>query len=127
MPKLQPLADAGFKSEPDKVMAGAMAFANNACLVCHGMNAIGGGAAPDLRYSPMILNQETFKLVVKGGILKPRGMPSLPQMSDDTLEDIRHYLRMRALQAPAEAAALKAGSTTPGGQSVSGHSVSTGM
>jgi quinohemoprotein ethanol dehydrogenase len=42
-------------------------------------------------------------------MLKLNGMPPSPQMSDDQLEQIRHYLRARAKQAPAEAAALKAG------------------
>ena len=111
MPELIPPADPDFLPDPDRVMAGAMAFANNACLVCHGMNAVGGGAAPDLRYSPIILNAEGFKSVTKDGALKPRGMPPSPQMTDAALEDIRHYLRMRAMQAPAEAAATKAGMT----------------
>ncbi len=113
MPDLVPPADPDFKPDPDRVMAGAMAFANNACLVCHGMNAIGGGAAPDLRYSPMILSAESLKAVVKDGALKLRGMPVSPQISDQDLEDIRHYLRLRAMQAPAEAAALKEGGAKP--------------
>jgi quinohemoprotein ethanol dehydrogenase len=127
MPQLVPLSDAEFKPQPDKVMAGAMGFANNACLVCHGMNAIGGGAAPDLRYSPMILNAEAFKLVVKEGILKPRGMPPSPQMSDATLEDIRHYLRMRAMQVPADAAALKTGQVPSESKTSMGPPASTPM
>ncbi len=113
MPDLLPPKDADFKPEPDRVMAGAIAFGNNACLVCHGMNAIGGGAAPDLRYSTMILSADAFSAVVKRGALKPRGMPASPWISDQDLEDIRHYLRMRAMQAPSEAAALKAGRKAP--------------
>jgi quinohemoprotein ethanol dehydrogenase len=107
MPDRVALTDPEFKPEPERVMAGAMVFANNACLVCHGMNAIGGGAAPDLRYSPMILNPDAFKAVVKDGVLKPRGMPPSPTLSDSALEDMRHYLRMRAMQAPTETAASK--------------------
>ncbi len=126
MPEQKPLADPDFKPEPDRVMAGAMAFANNACIVCHGMNAIGGGAAPDLRFSPMILNAEVFKAVVKDGLLKARGMPPSPHISDEALEQIRHYLRMRALQAPAELAALKQQLPTPVDTS-SAQPVSTGM
>jgi len=122
-PKLAPLSDPGFKPAPDRVMAGAMAFANNACLVCHGMNAIGGGAAPDLRYSPVILSQDAFKLVVKDGILKSRGMPPSPHSADEVLEDIRHYLRVRAMQAPQEAAALESGQK----KVAPGQPISTGM
>ncbi|HEX7854810.1 MAG TPA: PQQ-dependent dehydrogenase, methanol/ethanol family [Sphingobium sp.] len=109
MPELVPLSISGFVPEPAKVMSGAMAFAGNACLVCHGMNAIGGGAAPDLRYSPAILDKDTFKSIVKGGALKPNGMPPSPQISDEMLEQIRYYLRTRALQVPADNAAIKAG------------------
>jgi quinohemoprotein ethanol dehydrogenase len=99
MPERVPPADPDFKPEPDKVQAGAMAYANNACLVCHGMDAIGGGAAPDLRYSSTILDPAAFKAVVREGVLKPRGMPPSPRISDDTLNDMRHYLRARARQA----------------------------
>lgn len=125
MPDLVPPADPDFKPEPDRVMAGAMVFANNACLVCHGMNAIGGGAAPDLRYSPMILSAEAFKSVVKDGALKPRGMPPAPMLTDAALEDMRHYLRLRAMQAPADAAALKSGQQDKG-RNATAPAVSTG-
>ncbi|HEX7873203.1 MAG TPA: PQQ-dependent dehydrogenase, methanol/ethanol family [Sphingobium sp.] len=109
VPDLVPLSIPGFVPEPAKVMSGAMAFTGNACLVCHGMNAIGGGAAPDLRYSPVILDKDTFKAIVKEGALKPNGMPPSPQISDEALEQIRYYLRTRALEAPAENADIKAG------------------
>lgn len=103
------LSDPEFEADAERVVAGAMAFASHACLVCHGMNAIGGGAAPDLRYSPIILNAEAFRAVVVDGALKGRGMPPAPQLSDEELENMRHYLRMRAVEAPMEAAALEAG------------------
>ncbi len=124
MPAQVPPPDPDFKPEPERVMAGAMAFADNACLVCHGLNAIGGGAAPDLRFSPMILSADAFKAVVKDGLLKPRGMPPSPHLSDETLEQMRHYLRMRAMQAPAELAALQQQQPSP---TASGQPVSTGM
>ena len=109
IPERTPLSDPDFKPDQARVMAGAMVFANNACLVCHGMNAIGGGAAPDLRYSPMILSAEVFKSVVKDGVLKSRGMPPSAQISESDLEDMRHYLRLRAMQTPSDADALKSG------------------
>ncbi len=96
--------DRNFIPEKDKVTEGAVEFHANACMVCHGMNAIGGGSAPDLRYSPMILNADIFKSVVKEGMLKQRGMPPSPQISDESLESIRYYLRARALQTAAEEA-----------------------
>lgn len=64
MPALVPLNDPEFKANEAQAMTGGMAFATNACMVCHGMNAIGGGSAPDLRYSPLILSPEAFKSVV---------------------------------------------------------------
>jgi len=122
LPPLTPPADPGFTPEPAKVQAGAMDFASNACLVCHGMNAIGGGSAPDLRFSPMIVDAATFRAVVKEGALKPAGMPPFPQLTDAQVESIRYYLRARAQQAPAELAALKAGkpAAAPAAKPVSG-------
>ncbi len=96
MPARVPPRDPDFTPEPGRVQAGAMAYANNACLVCHGMNAIGGGAAPDLRYSSMILSADAFRAVVREGSLKARGMTPSPTISDAELADIRHYLRALA-------------------------------
>lgn len=121
---LVPPEDPDFVPDMDRVVAGGMAFASNACLVCHGMNAIGAGAAPDLRYSPMILSAEGFRAVVAEGALAAKGMPASPHLSNEVLEDIRHYLRLRAKQAPEEAAALQAGETSP---AVPASPVSTGM
>lgn len=87
-------------------MKGAMAFAGDACIVCHSMNAIGGGAAPDLCWSPMILDETAFRAAVKEGALKLAGMPRSSQISDADLAAIRHYLRLRAMQAPAEREAI---------------------
>jgi quinohemoprotein ethanol dehydrogenase len=107
LPALVPPADPDFKFDKERVMQGGMAFATNACLVCHGMNAIGGGAAPDLRYSPIIVNKESFKSIVKDGALKLNGMPPSPQVTDDQLEAIRYYLRALAKQTQMPSAAAK--------------------
>lgn len=98
MPALVAPADPDFSLDMERAKNGAMAFANNACLVCHGMNAIGGGAAPDLRYSPVIVDKTAFRAVVKEGALKLNGMPPSPHLSDEQLETIRYYLRARAKQ-----------------------------
>jgi quinohemoprotein ethanol dehydrogenase len=108
-PELVPPPDPDFKPDPERIKQGAMAFAYGSCLVCHGMNAVGGGAAPDLRYSPAIVSADAFKAIVQGGALKLNGMPPFPQIQDEQLELIRDYLRFRAQQAPADNAALKAG------------------
>lgn len=106
MPERVPPEDPGYAPDPARSQAGFMVFANKACLVCHGWNAIAGGAAPDLRYSPIITDAATFRTVVKEGGLKLNGMPPFPEMSDKELEDLRFYLRTRARQAPAEEKAL---------------------
>ncbi|MFV8818603.1 PQQ-dependent dehydrogenase, methanol/ethanol family [Haliea sp. E17] len=111
LPERVPLEDPDFIPDPEKIQAGALTF-HSGCLVCHGMQAIGGGAAPDLRYSPMILSAELFQSVVRDGALKPRGMPPSPQLSTDELENMRHYLRFRAMQA-AQAAGGEAGAEQP--------------
>jgi quinohemoprotein ethanol dehydrogenase len=115
LPARVPPPDPGFNPEPDRVAAGAMAYAGNACLVCHGMNAIGGGAAPDLRYSPTILDPAVFGAVVRDGALKLQGMPPSPTISPQALEDIRHYLRSRARESGMEFIAPPAGNADPAG------------
>lgn len=105
-PPLVPPDDPDFAPDEERVQAGAMAFATNACIVCHGTNAIGGGSAPDLRFSPAILNPDLFKAVVIDGSYKMQGMPASPTLPESVLEDIRHYLRLRAMQAPAEIATM---------------------
>lgn len=109
-PALVPPADPDFKPDLARAQAGAMLFATRACLVCHGWNAVGGGAAPDLRFSPVITDAATFAAIVKHGASKPMGMPPFAQFTDDELETLRFYLRARARQAPAELEALRAAS-----------------
>lgn len=87
---------------------GGMAFAMSGCLVCHGFNAVGGGAAPDLRISPYPANRDSFHAAVKGA-LTGAGMPAFPELSSDEIEAIRQYLRGRGRQLTEEAATRKAG------------------
>lgn len=101
-PVLTPPADPDYKPDAARSQAGFMLFATRACLVCHGWNAVGGGAAPDLRYSPTITDAATFRTIIKEGGLKLNGMPPFPQFTDKELEDLRFYLRTRAQQAPGE-------------------------
>lgn len=106
MPDLVPPTDPDFKPDLARAQAGAMLFGTRACLVCHGWNAVGGGAAPDLRYSPIITDAATFRQMVKEGALKMNGMPPFPAFTDEELETMRFYLRARAQAAPAEQKAL---------------------
>jgi quinohemoprotein ethanol dehydrogenase len=114
--KLPPLVapvDPDFTLDAERVKQGAMAFAGGSCLVCHGMNAIGGGAAPDLRYSPLIVSKEAFRSVVKEGALKLNGMPPFAQLPDEMLESIRYYLRARAKETADGSAAKPASTAVP--------------
>jgi quinohemoprotein ethanol dehydrogenase len=106
MPPLVPVSDPDFKPDLARAQAGAMLFGTRACIVCHGWNAVAGGAAPDLRYSPAITDAATFRTIVKDGGLKMNGMPPFPQITDPELETLRFYLRSRAQSAPAEQKAL---------------------
>jgi quinohemoprotein ethanol dehydrogenase len=90
-----PVQDSGFKSNPSAEQKGAMSF-GLPCGNCHGMSAVAGGAAPDLRASPAILSADAFRGIVKEGALLPRGMPRFDNLSDAELEHIRQYLRSRA-------------------------------
>ncbi|MCJ2188075.1 outer membrane protein assembly factor BamB family protein [Novosphingobium beihaiensis] len=101
-----PPADPDYQPDAKRSQAGFMVFAGNACLVCHGWNAVGGGAAPDLRYSPAITDAQTFRAIVKEGGLKMNGMPPFSGISSTDLENLRFYLRTRAQQAPAEKKAM---------------------
>jgi quinohemoprotein ethanol dehydrogenase len=95
-----PLDDPGFVPDPALLEAGGRAFGE--CMTCHGMQALAAGSGPNLRTSPLILNDAAFRSVVKEGALVPAGMPRFPEMDDATLEAIRHYLRLRAQQYAAE-------------------------
>ena len=63
---------------------------------CHGINLVAGGNAPDLRGSPVIMDGESFHQVIKGSMLKDRGMPQFDDLSDAELAAVRHYIRNRA-------------------------------
>jgi quinohemoprotein ethanol dehydrogenase len=66
------------------------------CNLCHGLAAVSGGFAPDLRASVIPLSESAFDAVVRGGSLESRGMPRFADLSEADLEDLRHYLRSRA-------------------------------
>jgi quinohemoprotein ethanol dehydrogenase len=88
-------ADSGFKDDTVRRMNGHLAFSIN-CANCHGVDAIAGGAAPDLRFSAIIINPTAFTSIVREGALLQRGMPRFEDLSAHQAEDIRFYLRGRA-------------------------------
>ncbi|MDX1556242.1 MAG: c-type cytochrome, partial [Xanthomonadales bacterium] len=90
----QPLEAAEFELDDELAEQGAQAFGD--CLACHGADAIASGMAPDLRASPVVLDTNAFKAVVRDGAWVSRGMPAHPQLSDADLVALQHYIRQRA-------------------------------
>jgi glucose dehydrogenase len=97
MPKPPPATAA-----PTLVATGHATY-NHYCLVCHGYNAISGGVIPDLRYSPLIGNDQAFDTVVLGGALKDQGMVSFAKvLKPEDTRAIRAYVISEANTAYAE-------------------------
>ena len=92
----------GFTPDPAKVAKGSFVFFN--CVLCHGVQAIGGSYVPDLRASLVPHSAEAFKAIVQGGALESRGMPKFGELGDADLEALRHYLGQRAIDLAAQQA-----------------------
>jgi quinohemoprotein ethanol dehydrogenase len=84
-----------FRPDDEKVKRGEHLFDNN-CNYCHGTDALSGGAAPDLRASPLAANRKMLGEIVLNGLLQLRGMPQYPGFSDEDVDAIYHYIRWRA-------------------------------
>jgi quinohemoprotein ethanol dehydrogenase len=97
---LAPPQDPTFKADPALAARGEAAFMR--CFGCHGNRAVSGGSAPDLRFSPMIVDGNAFHQIVKGGALKANGMPPFADLGNGDVEAIRFYLRTRSKTASAE-------------------------
>jgi len=82
------------------VKIGTSAYTQN-CARCHGLDAISGGIAPDLRYlEPGIEGDEWYKYRVVNGAVRD-GRVYMPKMaehlSQEALWAIRAYLETRAV------------------------------
>lgn len=95
---LKPIIDAEFALDSGKVARGNSVYGAQ-CVICHGIGAVAGGYAPDLRASPIPLAAEGFSSIVREGALKHRGMPGFSELTDADLEAMRHYIRKRARDA----------------------------
>jgi quinohemoprotein ethanol dehydrogenase len=98
-PLMRAPVDPEFVPDQARWTQGMITFAMN-CSNCHGMQAIAGGAAPDLRASAVIGTREGFNAIVREGALLGRGMPRFEDLSPEQAEDIRFYLRARAQDLP---------------------------
>ena len=98
MPPLDemPLDPPPLTASADVVAAGGKLF-GRFCGVCHGDAAVAGAITPDLRYSGLLFDEESWKMVVIDGALKDNGMVSFaPVISEEEAQSIRHYVIMRA-------------------------------
>lgn len=89
------LRDADFEIDSAKAELGAHIYGEQ-CLPCHGLAAIAGGNAPDLRKSPVPLSRDSFKAVVGEGALSASGMPKFDELTDADLLALRHFIRLRS-------------------------------
>ena len=83
--------------DPEKIAHGKQVFIAN-CAFCHGSDARGGEAGPNLVRSELVLNDQHSELirpVVLGGRLA-QGMPPI-QLADKDIEDIAEFLHAQPL------------------------------
>lgn len=86
--------DAMFKINANKALEGETIYAQR-CAICHGANALSGGAAPSLLRSQIPLNFDAFKSVLNDGLLVDRGMPRFEELSKTEIEALQNYFRKR--------------------------------
>lgn len=90
------LPPAEFTASANEVNDGNKLF-NRYCATCHVINEGGGGLAPDLAYSPIPTNTETFKAIVHQGAYLPLGMPKFgDRLKESDVENIRKYILTKA-------------------------------
>ncbi len=94
-PVMTPPDDPDYRTDEAAATRALMPYGQN-CMTCHGFDAVAGGSGPDLRMSGIPLSAEAFREVVKSGALVQNGMPKFGELSDQTIEDIRQYIRARA-------------------------------
>jgi quinohemoprotein ethanol dehydrogenase len=91
-----PIEAPGFEVDPDLAGAGAAVFGY--CAGCHGPGVQSAGMAPDLRASGVVLDAGMFADVVREGQRAALGMPRFPDLTDEELLALRHYVRSVADQ-----------------------------
>jgi quinohemoprotein ethanol dehydrogenase len=94
--RVTPLASPEFPVDPALAARGGQLYRSSNCVMCHGPGVVSGGAAPDLRASPVVLSETGFADVVSGGARQSLGMPRFPELSAEDREALRHYIRSRA-------------------------------
>jgi quinohemoprotein ethanol dehydrogenase len=93
--KFEPVADTDFHDDAVSAKRGEKTYALY-CAVCHGVAAIAGGHAPDLRSSVVPLTDESFKSIVQDGALLRNGMPRFEEFTDSERNNLRQFIRSQA-------------------------------
>jgi quinohemoprotein ethanol dehydrogenase len=82
---------------PDAALsAKGLELYSNRCIYCHGVAAVAGGNAPDLRGSLVPMSASAFDNVVRGGALMRNGMPRFDDLTIQEEASLRQYVRGRA-------------------------------
>ncbi|MCK5443076.1 MAG: PQQ-binding-like beta-propeller repeat protein, partial [Maribacter sp.] len=89
-----PLDDPDFSVDDTLASIGEVKYAE--CRQCHGYAIISGGMAPDLRASSIPMDITSFTAVVRGGAKVAMGMPAQPNITDEQLVGLQHYIRKTA-------------------------------
>ncbi len=92
----EPLVDTTFKIDEELALKGYNLYWQ--CFACHGANVVAKGMAPDLRASPVSLNQAAFAMFVRDGIKADMGMPAFKDLTDEDLNALMHFIRKKANQ-----------------------------
>lgn len=90
-----PLADPTFMATAEENVNGLLIYAQR-CAICHGVELVAAGQAPDLRTSAAIVTAPSFAAIVRAGALTSRGMPGFAELTDQELADLREYIRAAA-------------------------------
>lgn len=92
--QVKPIAAPGMKVDAKLAQAGGDVYIR--CMTCHGPAALAGGNAPDLRASPLLLTHDAFAALLRGKSLVARGMPQFEELTDQEIEQLRHFVRQQA-------------------------------
>ena len=93
--RLNAVDDPDFRLDTEAAKAGEAIYARN-CMLCHGISAISGTHAPDLRRSKAPQSAEAFASIVHNGILVANGMPQFDELTAEQRDELRQYIREQA-------------------------------
>jgi PQQ-dependent dehydrogenase (methanol/ethanol family) len=79
--ELRPNPDPPPRIDDEELIASGKHHFNNRCSMCHGLDAVGGGVVPDLRFMSA-QSHEQFYAVMLGGLHSERGMVSFAAILD---------------------------------------------